>query len=54
MEISVGKHERNSRETWKQAEGLAGKPERNREGPENKERARKRALQKSRVASEAS
>ncbi len=31
MEISVGKPQRNRREAWEQAKGLAGKPERNRE-----------------------
>ncbi len=61
MELSVGKLERNSRETWGQAKGLGGKPERNNERSENKQRedaerledkqrASKRALQKSLVA----
>ncbi len=36
MWLSVSKHERNCREVWGQAKGLAGKPERNSKMPEAK------------------
>ncbi len=45
MELSIGKRWWQPRETWKQAERLVGKIERNHERSENMQRA-KRALQK--------